>query len=132
MDKATAQKIERADTKGARSKSKAPARSGSGARAPAKQAQGEKPAEPKATRTAKPPTRAKALSTTRKLLEEKQRRAKAGPSWPHADPHMHRARETLEEPAAEHAREAAKADEQKNMDPTQRDRRSKHEPRGVS
>jgi len=75
------------------------------------------------------PSRSKPMSM-RDLLEARQR-SRQGPTWPDADPHNHRARETLEPSSAEKSSEKAHAAEAKNMDPTERDRRSKHEPRGV-
>jgi hypothetical protein len=67
----------------------------------------------------------------RELLEAKQRRVRQGPSWPDANPHNHRATENLDLPAGDAASIEAAATEEKNMDPTERDRRSKHEARGV-
>jgi len=75
------------------------------------------------------PARSKPMSM-RDLLEARQARVRQGPSWPDADPHNHRATENAEPPADEQASEKAHEAEAKNMDPTQRDRRSKHQPRG--
>ena len=94
-----------------------------GEKGPKKVAKSKTVEKPKAVEKPKP-------MSMRDLLEARQRRVKQGPGWPDADPHNHRATENLDLPPGDEARIAEKADEQKNMDPTERDRRSKHQPRG--
>ena len=95
--------------------------------------QGDKIAEPRKAARAKPQKTSSEHRplNMRELLEAKQRRVRQGPAWPDANPHNHRVQETLDESPGQQASEKAAAAEAKNMDPTERDRRSKHEARGV-
>lgn len=110
------------------------------ARTPAKPKREKKPAPaiapgetgPKKVAKSKPVEKPKASKpmSMRDLLEARQARVRQGPAWPDADPHNHRATENLAPSAAEKASNEAHAAEGRNMDPEERDRRTRKEPRG--
>src|SRR6185295_17401769 len=127
MAKSTAQKTkatpakrgtaESTPKKGAKGATKAARPAPAKTRGERKPAAGIAPGEKGPKKVAKPlknqgdkiedPSRSKPMSM-RDLLEARQR-SRQGPSWPDADPHNHRARETLEPSSAEKASEKAHA-----------------------